>query len=92
MRQGMRWTGDYTTRSRPVKANVIILSPPAEMTGWKVTVTAQGKADLLAQQAGPFPFNPAGETMDVPDLPEGQYTLTATLTGRTGRSRPPGPT
>jgi hypothetical protein len=64
------------------KIRLLILSPAAEMTDWKVLVTAQGKADVLAQQTGHFPFNRAGETMDVPDLPEGQFTLTAKLTGK----------
>ncbi|MCY3018795.1 MAG: DUF6067 family protein [Planctomycetota bacterium] len=64
------------------KIRHLILSPAAEMTDWKVLVTAQGKAEVLAQQLGRFPFNQAGETMDVPDLPEGQYMLTAQLTGK----------
>jgi len=63
------------------KVRHMIVAPPAGMTDWQVTLAAQGAATVLAKQAGRLPFNPAGETMDVPDLPEGDYTLTLTLTG-----------
>lgn len=64
------------------KIRHLIVSPAAGMTDWRVVVTAQGKTEVLSQQTGRCPFNQAGETMDVPDLPEGQYTLTAQLTGK----------
>jgi hypothetical protein len=64
------------------KIRLFIANASAEMTDWNVSVTAQGKAETLAQHAGKFPFKQAGETMAVPDLPEGQYTLTAKLSGK----------
>jgi hypothetical protein len=63
------------------KLRFLAVSPPADKTDWQVVLTAQGSAAALAQQSGRLPFRKSGKTIDVPDLPEGSYELTLTLTG-----------
>ncbi len=55
--------------------------PPAAATDWHLALRPQKGGAVLAERAGKLPTDPGGESMPVPDLPEGDYTLTLTLTG-----------
>lgn len=59
----------------------LILSPSAEMTRWKITLTSEVGTRVLAQQQGKLPAKDIGETMTIPKLSEGSYRLTVTLSG-----------
>jgi len=55
--------------------------PPADATDWHLALRPEAGGAVLAERAGKLPTAAGGESMPVPDLPEGDYTLTLTLTG-----------
>jgi hypothetical protein len=55
--------------------------PPADATDWHVALRPEKGGAVLAERSGKLPTAAGGEAMPVPDLPEGDYTLTLTLTG-----------
>ena len=60
---------------------IYLPKPPADATAWHLTLRPEGGGAVLAERSGKLPTAPGGEAMPVPDLPEGDYTLTLTLTG-----------
>jgi len=56
-------------------------TPPADATDWHLALRPEGGGAVLAERSGKLPSAAGGEAMPVPDLPEGDYTLTLTLTG-----------
>jgi len=56
-------------------------SPPADATDWHLSLRPEGGGAVLAERSGKLPSAAGGESMPVPDLPEGHYTLTLTLSG-----------
>jgi len=48
-------------------------------TGWQAVVTPRDQEKALATETGTFPFPQTGVRFDVGDLPEGEYTLTLTV-------------
>jgi len=56
-------------------------SPPADATAWHLALRPEKGGAVLAERSGTLPMAAGGEAMPVPDLPEGDYTLTLTLTG-----------
>ncbi|MBM4019617.1 MAG: hypothetical protein FJ288_15070, partial [Planctomycetes bacterium] len=56
-------------------------TPPADATAWHLTLRPEAGGALLAERAGKLPTAAGGEAMPVPDLAEGDYILTLTLTG-----------
>jgi hypothetical protein len=55
--------------------------PPADATTWHLALRPEKGGAALAERAGKLPMAAGGEAMPVSDLPEGDYTLTLTLTG-----------
>jgi hypothetical protein len=55
--------------------------PPVDATDWHLALRPQQGGAVLAERSGKLPTAAGGEAMPVPDLPEGDYTLTLTLTG-----------
>ncbi len=55
--------------------------PPADATDWHLALRPEAGGAVLAERAGKLPTAIGGEAMPVPDLPEGDYLLTLTLTG-----------
>jgi len=56
-------------------------APPADATDWHLALRPEKGGALLAERSGKLPTAAGGESMPVPDLPEGDYTLTLTLSG-----------
>jgi len=56
-------------------------TPPAGSTDWHLALRPEKGGALLAERSGKLPTAAGGESMPVPDLPEGDYTLTLTLSG-----------
>ena len=54
---------------------------PADATDWHLALRPEKGGAVLAELSGKLPIAAGGEAMPVPDLPEGDYTLTLTLTG-----------
>lgn len=59
----------------------LLPEPPADATTWKAAVLTSNGGKVLAEQSGGLPMSPAGESMEVPDLPAGTYRLVLTLEG-----------
>ena len=55
------------------KLRVLILTPAAAGQGWRLSLSRDGKQ--LAAWQGAYPMPPAGVTLDLPPLPDGEYTL-----------------
>jgi len=55
--------------------------PPAGCTDWHLALRPEGGGAVLAERSGKLPTAAGGESMPVPDLPEGNYTLRLTLSG-----------
>lgn len=55
--------------------------PPADATDWHLALRPEKGGAVLAERSGKLPTAAGGEAMPVPELPEGDYTLTLTLTG-----------
>jgi hypothetical protein len=55
--------------------------PPADATAWHLALRPEKGGAVLAERSGTLPTAPGGEALPVPDLPEGDYTLTLTLSG-----------
>ncbi len=55
--------------------------PPVDATDWHLALRPEKGGAVLAERSGRLPTAPGGESMPVPDLPEGDYTLTLTLSG-----------
>lgn len=55
--------------------------PPADATDWHLALRPEAGGAVLAERSGTLPTAPGGEALPVPDLPEGDYTLTLTLSG-----------
>jgi len=55
--------------------------PPADATAWHLALRPEKGGAALAERAGKLPMAAGGEALPVPDLPEGDYILTLTLTG-----------
>lgn len=56
-------------------------TPPADATDWHLALRPEKGGAVLAERSGKLPAAAGGEAMPVPDLTEGDYTLTLTLTG-----------
>jgi len=56
-------------------------TPPADATDWHLALRPEKGGAVLAERSGKLPSAAGGESMPVPDLPEGHYTLTLTLSG-----------
>ena len=57
-------------------------NPPADSADWHLALRPRHGTAVLAQRSGKLPIAAGGAALPVPDLPEGDYTLTLTLTGR----------
>jgi len=55
--------------------------PPTDATDWHLALRPEAGGAVLAERAGKLPTAAGGEAMPVPDLAEGDYLLTLTLTG-----------
>jgi hypothetical protein len=60
---------------------IYLPQPPAAATAWQLALRPEKGGAALAERAGRLPMAAGGEAMPVPDLPEGNYLLTLTLTG-----------
>ena len=60
---------------------IYLPQPPADATDWHLALRPEAGGAVLAERAGKLPTAAGGEAMPVPDLPEGDYLLTLTLTG-----------
>lgn len=60
---------------------VLAPTPPADARTWQVAVRAKDSATILAERAGDLPMSPNAEALKLPDLPDGHYTVTLTLSG-----------
>ncbi|MBF0244404.1 MAG: hypothetical protein HQL31_03935, partial [Planctomycetes bacterium] len=60
---------------------VLAPTPPADAKRWQVVVCAKDSDKILAERTGDLPMSPNAEGLKLPDLPEGHYTVTLTLSG-----------
>jgi hypothetical protein len=60
---------------------VLAPTPPADATAWHVAVGAKDSDRILAGCSGDLPMSPNAEDLKLPELPEGNYTVTLTLSG-----------
>ncbi len=60
---------------------VLAPTPPADARTWQVTVRAKDSDKVLAEGNGDLPMSPNAEALTLPDLTEGNYTVTLTLSG-----------
>ena len=56
-------------------------TPPADAKTWHLAVRAQDGDKVLAEKGGDLPMSPAAESLTLPELPDGSYTATLTLSG-----------
>jgi hypothetical protein len=60
---------------------VLAPEPPADAKTWHITVRPKDGNKIFAESRGNLPMDVAAESISVPDLPAGNYTLTLTLEG-----------
>ena len=60
---------------------VLAPTPPADAKRWHVAVRAKDNDKILAERDGDLPMSPSAEALELPELPEGHYTVTLTLSG-----------
>jgi hypothetical protein len=60
---------------------VLAPTPPADAKTWHVAVRAKDSDKILAERSGDLPMSPNAEALALPELPEGNYTATLTLSG-----------
>jgi hypothetical protein len=61
------------------RLRLLVLGVPRQFVKWEVTVSPQGKREVLAQSEGRLPFASAGQTIPVPALGDGVYEIKLTL-------------
>ncbi len=69
------------------RLRVLVLHPAAKFATWEVTLSAQGRSEVLAQRAGKLPMAAAGETIPLPALADGTYEVKLTLIAQDGSRR-----
>ncbi len=60
---------------------VLAPKPPADAKTWHMAVRAKDSDKILAERGGNLPMSPNAEDLNLPELPEGNYTVTLTLAG-----------